>query len=278
MLCKCGCGKETTWSKWHNRWNVLIPGHKTIEHRINLSKAGMGHCVSAETINKIKDTKRLNPFTWTPYERKLRGEKIKERHKLYGFTKKELEKGEKISYKKFGHFVSLGTREKIREKLRGLPLSEETRRKMQAFQRSISGDELVRQRRILAGCVSYNTKFRRKHYFSKKNNTFLYYDSGLELQAFEILENRDNVKSYKRCDFWIPYECNGKVHRYNPDMLITFQGDSQKIVEVKSDWYLNLHLDKNLAKFEAARKYCQDKNNVEFLFWEESLVKGNIFL
>jgi hypothetical protein len=251
---------------------------KSEEHRRNLSKAGLGHTVSVETREKISLSKKLNPYTWTPYERKLRGERIKERHKLYGFTKKELEKGKKISSKKLGHFVSQEVREKIREKLRGLPLSEETRRKMQAFQKSISGDELVRQRRVLAGCISYDTKPRRKHYFSKKNNTFLYYDSGLELQAFEILEKTDDVKSYKRCDFWIVYEYEGKSYRYIPDIQITFQDGSHKIVEVKSDFYLNATINKNLAKFEAARKYCQNKNNTEFLFWKESLIKGNLFL
>lgn len=48
---------------------------------------------------------------------------------------------------------------------------------------------------------------------------------------------------------------DGKLHNYHPDMKIQMQ-TATYIVEVKSEWTLNMALDKNIRKFRVASRSC----------------------
>jgi len=77
---------------------------------------------------------------------------------------------------------------------------------------------------------------------------------GYEPLVLKELEN--NGYSYKSVltsskdmpEIW--YEFDNKKHRYYPDFYIP---EENLIIEVKSEWTLQLHLDKNKAKFKAVK-------------------------
>ena len=75
----------------------------------------VGHVPSPDVTNKMKETKRCNPYKPTEEENRKRGETIRMRHLKFGFTEKEMTKGEKISKTKKGHSVTEETREKLRK-------------------------------------------------------------------------------------------------------------------------------------------------------------------
>lgn len=64
-------------------------------------------------------------------------------------------------------------------------------------------------------------------------------------------------------EFSIRYTLDRKYHYYHPDFLITKEGRSI-LLEVKSEYTLTKDLDKNLAKFRAANRYCR-KNGMTFV-------------
>jgi very-short-patch-repair endonuclease len=56
----------------------------------------------------------------------------------------------------------------------------------------------------------------------------------------------------------VKYIYENKIKYYHPDFFIQ---DINLIIEIKSDYYFNLHIDKNLAK----KKSCVE-NGFNFLF------------
>jgi hypothetical protein len=57
----------------------------------------------------------------------------------------------------------------------------------------------------------------------------------------------------------------GTRHRYYPD-LVAYSKRKANIVEVKSDFTLNINLKKNMDKFKAACKYCESRGDDFWLF------------
>lgn len=74
-------------------------------------------------------------------------------------------------------------------------------------------------------CVGYF-----KSYKTNKQHSF---DSILERDFFTILEFDENVVNYAEQPFRMYYQLNGAKTRYTPDVLVTYQDDSQKLFEVK---------------------------------------------
>jgi len=97
-------------------------------------------------------------------------------------------------------------------------------------------------------------------YLSLKSNMSIAYDSSYELKAMKIFENDPAINSYGRCKIGIPYLLDGELHRYFPDFIVNYPTNS-KIIEIKPEKFINS--TKNLAKFSAARKYCE-QHNLEF--------------
>lgn len=98
-----------------------------------------------------------------------------------------------------------------------------------------------------------------------------HYRSSWEKMLYEILDTNDDVISYKSEPFFIRYEFEGTSHRYIPDLLIQFV-DKTVLCEVKPISMRST--DKNIAKREAALKYCSE-NGYEYIEWSpEELVQS----
>lgn len=53
---------------------------------------------------------------------------------------------------------------------------------------------------------------------------------------------------------------DGKLHNYHPDMEVII-GEKKYVVEVKSEWTLNMDIDKNVRKFRVASRSCIRKGD-----------------
>lgn len=128
--------------------------------------------------------------------------------------------------------------------------------------------------RISSGVSAYmilhgnyaDKKFKKGIFYSNKNNSELKYDSSYELKAFEILEQKEDILSYKKCDFTIDYVLSGKLRRYLPDIYITSTDGSSEIIEIKPEYQLDYEETK--AKVAYASEYCKN-NNIKFSIWTE---------
>ena len=83
----------------------------------------------------------------------------------------------------------------------------------------------------------------------------------VKLESLNLLNEVSKIKSIK-------YNFNNKVKYYHPDFFIE---KLNLIVEIKSEYYYNLYLEKNLIKMESCRDqgydfiFIMDKNYTEFL-------------
>ena len=108
------------------------------------------------------------------------------------------------------------------------------------------------------------------YYFSKKNNCKIYYASSYEKQAFEILEQLEEVKYYNRCKFSIDYVNPNDLlmHKYVPDIEVVYKSGNRQIIEIKP---IRLVEDKIiLAKSNAAKEQFGDN----FTIWTEKQLFG----
>lgn len=119
---------------------------------------------------------------------------------------------------------------------------------------------------LIAEPERWHGKHKSGWYVSKKNNSKLFYRSSYELLAFEILEQQTNVKHYETCKFSIDYQqSDGSLHKYIPDLLVTYAGGEKQIIEVKAEWQLADEIVK--AKADAASK------RFDYLIWTEKHLK-----
>lgn len=92
------------------------------------------------------------------------------------------------------------------------------------------------------------------------------YRSSYELAVYKQLDDADDVKTYQAEPFSIPYEFDGTVRSYFPDLLITYIDDEQLLVEVKPTYALDD--PQNQAKFQAAQAIYGDR----FEIWSEEVI------
>lgn len=91
---------------------------------------------------------------------------------------------------------------------------------------------------------------------------------GYEDRAIEYIDNASWV--VRICSKWseIPryrYKFGGTQHNYYPD-LVVFSESNEHVVEVKSEFTLNINLDRNIAKFKVATRSCLRKGNTFWVF------------
>lgn len=139
---------------------------------------------------------------------------------------------------------------------RGIPLSEETKRKI----------SIAHKNTFASGNRQISGKFIGK-IWSDKNNKYIYYRSELELIYIVKLENDISVKIYKTDYPHIKYELNNEIFTYFPDFFI----NEKDIVEINSYTVFYLNKDKKEAKAEAARKYCQENSLTYKILYEDDL-------
>lgn len=123
-------------------------------------------------------------------------------------------------------------------------------------------------RRLLNGEFDhYKTRNHKGFFYSTKNQKDLYYRSSYELKAYQILESDNSVVLYKSEPFSIPYvDEEGITRRYIPDILITYNNSTQRLIEIKPKNLLSII--KNQLKIESGKRYCEE-NNLFFEVWTE---------
>jgi hypothetical protein len=116
------------------------------------------------------------------------------------------------------------------------------------------------------------------------------YKSSLELRAFQFCDSNSKIKSWTCEPFAIKYikPTDNKVHRYYPDLLVTFDTGHVFLIEIKSSSEtvppkkpkkLTPKSERNYkkaittyavnsAKWKAAGKFCDEKG-IKFIFLTE---------
>jgi hypothetical protein len=119
--------------------------------------------------------------------------------------------------------------------------------------------------RVMSGEYKFG---RGKHgyFYSQKNNKTFWYRSTWELQAYQILEQMEVVKSYECECLRIPYEFEGSIHNYIPDILVTYNDNTQQLIEIKPNW--ELKKEKVIAKINAGINYAIEKS-MKYVVWGE---------
>ena len=92
----------------------------------------------------------------------------------------------------------------------------------------------------------------------------------MELNAYQILEQLSAVVAYEAEPFWIEYRAtkDSKIHRYIPDILVTYKDGTKELIEVKPA----NQVEENEDKFQAARAYAAE-NGMTFTVWTDQELK-----
>ena len=130
--------------------------------------------------------------------------------------------------------------------------------------------------------MSYKGKFRPSNPKKYKGDpTNIIYRSLWELKFMNYCDKNENILIWSSEELWIPYKSpvDNRYHKYFPDFYIKYKNTSGKIVESlieikpakqvkgptpqksKSKKYISevVEYAKNMAKWEAAKEYCNDR-------------------
>lgn len=130
-------------------------------------------------------------------------------------------------------------------------------------------ESMIRRIQKNGGVHPTLTKSLRGRFYSQKNGCFIKYESSYELCAFEILEQMDVVKAFRRCPFVVKYQFAEKDRLYIPDVLVEYVHGYLQVIEIKG--CSMVQDDINQAKFRAARKFFRPKH-IAFSVWTEKTV------
>ena len=265
VYCKCGCGNILPFERAING-GLFIHGHArrgrknsfyhnlmisqnnkgkkhTIESRKNMSLGQIGKKHSEETKKKMSKIAKEKGFGLWMIGKKLSAETCKKLSEKHIPCKEETKN--KIGLANSG----------INNGMYGQCHSKETRERI-----SQSMSEL-----IINGSRK-RSKYQTGVFYSQKNNKDLLYRSSYELIAFTILEGLSVVKFYYTEPFRIPYDKNGQICNYVPDVLIEYIDGRKELIEIKPKIFLNE--ETNILKFNAAQQYCEE-NKYDFSVWTE---------
>ena len=117
--------------------------------------------------------------------------------------------------------------------------------------------------------TSSRAGYKRGSFKSHKNNCDIHFQSSYELYTYICLEHDDEVQSYSRCNFSIPYTFNGKIRRHVPDVDIRYKDGSRKILEIKPTRLSNTA--EVIAKRTAGEKYCEEHGMSYEMHTEEEI-------
>lgn len=116
---------------------------------------------------------------------------------------------------------------------------------------------IVRKRGEGESKIMYKgAEIRKGFYYSKKMNKEIYYDSGIELLFYELLEKSDRVKYYFDQPFKINYTYNGRERDYYPDTLVVLKNKKMFVVEIKP--ITEMGLFKNRLKWREMKSFCNE--------------------
>ncbi|WP_448542550.1 sigma factor-like helix-turn-helix DNA-binding protein [Roseiflexus sp.] len=105
--------------------------------------------------------------------------------------------------------------------------------------------------------VSKSGKGNAGEFHSNKMNRLVEYESELEHNFFQLLEQVDEVDFYQEQPFIIPYNYEGRQCLYYPDVLVVLRNGKALVVEIKP--IFGMALSANLVKWSALKKFCIDK-------------------
>lgn len=94
----------------------------------------------------------------------------------------------------------------------------------------------------------------------------VYYMSGWELRRWIDLDADPTVVTYMRSPCWIPYQWEGDMHRYVPDVLITYM-DGLKVLEEIKPLALLTNYSQWQAKLLAKVKVGEDFAKTQGWIW-----------
>jgi hypothetical protein len=266
VYCKCGCGNILPFKRAING-GLFIHGHarrgrkNSAYHNLMISQKNTGKKHTAESRKNMS----LGQIGKKQSEETKQKRSQMAKEKGYGLWM-------------IGRKLSPETCKKLSE--RNLPpCKEETKIKIGAANSGVNngmyGQHHTKEvRESISQSVSElivngsrkRSKYQTGVFYSQKNNKDLWYRSSYELMAFTILEGLSAVKFYHTEPFRIPYDKNGQICNYVPDILVEYIDGKKELIEIKPKIFLND--ETNLLKFDAAQQYCKE-NNYVFSVWTE---------
>lgn len=106
-----------------------------------------------------------------------------------------------------------------------------------------------------AKAIAHGDRSYKRGYHNSLKSGLVYYRSALELEWYQKMDVDPSIVSYVAEPFPVLYEFEGKTARYFPDLLVHYTDGSKKLVEIKPEFIRSS--PRNLAKFEAAKKYSE---------------------
>jgi len=255
-----------------------------IKRRVESRRKGKGFKPTKETRKKMseKAKERCKDLEYRKQQsEKRKGKKCSEKAKQnMSIAQKERFKNNKGTF--FAKHHTSGTKKRISESVKGFKHTEEAKKVMSEKRKGqkpwnlgipVSKETGEKISNTLSLKI-INGEFKPRmlgYFYSQKNRKKIYYDTLLELRVLQILE-KSSFKKFERSPIRIPYIFNERKYNFCPDFFI----DDKIILEVKpfwifKNWYKTKRPEayqKNLAKFEAAEKFCKE-NNLEFQVWTE---------
>ena len=117
--------------------------------------------------------------------------------------------------------------------------------------------------------INARSKYMHGYFRSVMNHRDIYYQSSYELYTYICLEHDEQVQSYSRCNFKIPYLFRGEKKRHVPDIEIHYKDGSIKVLEIKPAKFLT---DPEItAKRLAGERYCEERGMSYEMHTEEEI-------
>lgn len=93
------------------------------------------------------------------------------------------------------------------------------------------------------------------HFYSNKNRCRFFYRSGMELDAYAILEADRSVISYDVECLKIPYVFKDVKKYYIPDIKVIYKDGTKALIEVKPTYKFKIEFE--VAKLVVLKNYCK---------------------
>lgn len=107
--------------------------------------------------------------------------------------------------------------------------------------------------------LSGGFQWSRGHYRSIKTGKDCYYRSSWELRHMQNLDQDETVAWWDYEPRSFEYQWNGGTHRYIPDFIVRYKNGSRELQEIGVK-KMKESIERNIAKREAAMKWCSNNN------------------
>lgn len=138
-------------------------------------------------------------------------------------------------------------------------LSKNPERSRQMIERAWTGITAETQQKKSIKMIELYTNggfdWKKGYYESPKTGKRHHYRSSWELLHMQSMDSDPLVETYESEPFCIPYEWNESTHRYLPDFVVKYRDGHRELHEIGVK-KIKLTNERDLAKADAARKYC----------------------